>query len=300
MGEQRSPGFEIGMPARSPASVPLISVVVPSYNQCQFLAETLTSIFAQADVNLEVIVVDGGSTDGSVDLIKRHASQLAWWVSEPDRGQSHALNKGFAKATGDWLTWLNSDDLFLAGALLTLREKIEREPEKQWWIGGGRFIDERGRVLRHYRAPAGLVHPSQLSDWRTHWFAQPGTFFSRRLFAEAGGQVREDLRYAMDLELWLRFLAKSSPGFIDSELSAYRLHAAAKTTVLTPDCELEIVRVLTEQLGGKAALDRVALIARERMEFEQKYRRLERLLQPLIRVYSPAKRFVKTLFKSAP
>lgn len=272
-----------------------ISIVVPSFNQARFVGETLDSLFAQNDPNLEVIVVDGGSTDGSVEVIRRYTDRLAWWVSESDCGQSHALNKGFAKATGDWLGWLNSDDLLLPGALAMIRQKIALDPQKRWWIGGGHFTDEQGVRGRSYQPPLKLECAAQLSDWRTNWFGQPGTFFTRSLFEEAGGAVREDLHYAMDLELWIRLLEKASPGFIETELSAYRLHASAKTTVLTPACELEIVRVVAQLLGWEAALDRVACIAQDRLELERKYERLEKLARPLLKVYSPVKRICQSL-----
>lgn len=262
-----------------------LSVVVPSYNQAQFLGATLESLWSQNDPALQIVVVDGGSTDGSADIIRRHADRLAWWVSEPDRGQSHALNKGFARCTGQWLCWLNSDDLLLPGALRTLRAHIAREPQARWWIGGGHFIDERGRRTRDYRAPAGLREAAQLSDWRSHWFAQPSTFFARELFDAAGGQVREDLHYAMDLALWLRLLALAPPGLIDAELSGYRIHSAAKTGMLGVKAEMEIMRVLQDALGAERAMDRVACIAADRLEFEQKWRRLQTVVDPLARPY---------------
>ncbi len=262
-----------------------MSAVVPSFNQAPFLAATLRSLLEQNDPALEIVVVDGGSTDGSVDIIRRHQDRLAWWVSERDEGQSHALNKGFARCTGEWLCWLNSDDLLLPGALRTLREQVARAPATRWWIGGGHFIDERGRRTRSYGAPHGLHDAAGLSDWRTHWFAQPSTFFSRALFDQAGGQVRQDLHYAMDLDLWLRLLAHAAPGTIDAELSAYRIHSAAKTGMLGVKGEMEIVRVLQEALGTERAMDRVACIAADRLEFEQKWRKLQAVVDPLARPY---------------
>lgn len=268
---------------------PRISVVVPSFNQGRFLGETLESLFTQDDPNIEVIVVDGASTDGSVDVIRRYADRLAWWVSEGDRGQSHALNKGFARATGEWLCWLNSDDMLLPGALPALRAAVAREPQREWWIGGGHFVDKRGRSIRHYQPPIGLAAAAQLDDWRRFWFAQPSTFFSRALYDACGGQVREDLHYAMDLDLWLRFLQRAAPGFIESGLSAYRLHEAAKTAALTVPAEMEIVRLIIEVLGLDAAMARIGCIAADRLEFEQKYRRLLPYAHPFVRAYSQLK-----------
>lgn len=261
---------------------PRISIVVPSFNQAQFLAATLDSLLAQNDPALEIVLVDGGSTDGSVDVIGRYEKHLAWWTSERDRGQSDALNKGFARASGEWLGWLNSDDLLLPGALGQLREHIAREPQRQWWIGGGHFIDARERPLRPYRAPHGLAEAAQLHDWSEFWFAQPSTFFRRSLYQEAGTTIREDLHYAMDLDLWLRFLKISAPGFIDAELSVYRHHPSGKTEAASVNGEAEIVRVLAEHLGIECALGRVRNLARERNALRRAWDRWAPVLDPLM------------------
>jgi hypothetical protein len=179
--------------------------------------------------------------------------------------------------------------LLLPGALATLRQSIHQEPEREWWIGGGDFVDARGRFVRSHRPPIGLSSADQLGDWRHFWFAQPSTFFSRSLFDSAGGVVREDLHYAMDLELWIRFVKRAAPGFIDSKLSAYRIHEAAKTGALTVPAEMEIVRVLMESLGVDAMMSRVECIAADRLDFEQKYRRLLAYARPFIRAYGRVK-----------
>lgn len=271
----------------------LISVVVPSYNQAEFIGQTLESLTEQNAGDLEIIVVDGGSTDGCLDIIRRYAHKLAYWGSEPDRGQSHALNKGFARATGRWLTWLNSDDLLLPGALSALRTRMRREPEVAWWIGGGWFIDAAGRNLRPYDPPVGLKQPSDLSDWRRCWFAQPGTFFTRDLYQQAGGYVDESLHYAMDLDLWLRLLQHASPGVLIEKLSGYRLHEKAKTSVLTPKAEVEIVEILMRSLGFDAVRDRVRILAADREDFQRKLQRLEEAVEPLMKLYRPIRKFFR-------
>jgi glycosyltransferase involved in cell wall biosynthesis len=272
---------------------PTISVVVPSFNQASFIEATITSLLTQGDPALEVLVVDGCSTDGSLEIIRRYADRLHWWVSEKDNGQSHALNKGFARATGEWLCWLNSDDMLLPGALHALREAVSGDPARQWWIGGGRFVDARARSIRDYSTPVGLTSAVQLNDWRRFWFAQPSTFFSRALFDAAGGRVREDLHYAMDLDLWLRFLQQAAPGFIEAKLSAYRLHDSAKTAILTPAAEIEIVRLLIDTLGLDAAMARIECVAADRRDLELKYRRILPFAQPFISVYSRLKKLGK-------
>ncbi|MGE4070523.1 MAG: glycosyltransferase family 2 protein [Lysobacterales bacterium] len=272
-----------------------VSIVVPSYNQGRFLDATLRSLFDQNDPNLEVLLVDGGSTDESIDVIQRWAPRLAWWVSEKDRGQSHAINKGFERATGDWLGWLNSDDLLLPGALAALRAQMAGQPDVQWWTGSGQFIDERGRFLSRYGPPPLLTDPAQLSDWREHWIAQPSTFFSRGLYARAGNGVREDLHYAMDLDLWLRLLKLAPAGSIAHEMSAYRYHEAGKTSAMAVQGEAEIVMVLSEHLGLTLALDRVRLIARDRDAFLRRAERYERLLSPVSKPYSRIKQLLRRI-----
>jgi glycosyltransferase involved in cell wall biosynthesis len=273
-----------------------ISIVVPSYNQGRFLEATLRSLFDQNDPNLEVLLVDGGSDDESMDVIQRWVPRLAWWVSEKDRGQSHAINKGFEHATGEWLGWLNSDDLLLPGALLALRQQIAAQPGTKWWTGGGQFIDERGGFLWRYGPPAALIAASELSDWRARWIAQPSTFFSRELYSQAGNCVREDLHYAMDLDLWLRLLQLAPAGVINRELSAYRLHGEGKTTSMYVGGEAEIVKVLISHLGVDLALDRVRMTAGEREMYRMRSERFERRLRPLLGIYSSLRRFFRSVF----
>ena len=241
-------------------------------------------------------MIDGGSTDRSVDIIRAYADRLVWWESETDRGQSHALNKGFVRAKGAWLGWLNSDDLLLPGALQTLRQHIDAQRDREWWIGGGYFIDDKGHRFRDYGPPHGLQEPCQLNDWRQFWFAQPSTFFRRSLFDKAGRQLDEHLHYAMDLDLWLRFLKIAPPGFIDAEISVYRHHVLGKTHALSVNGEAEIVGVVAAHLGLESALERVRNLAAERNALQQYKQQLESRLRPLFilnRLWRSIRRFFR-------
>ncbi len=258
------------------------SIVVPSFNQAPFLEQCLAGLLPQVDDDTEVIVVDGGSSDDSLAVIQRYAPGLAWWVSEPDEGQSDALNKGLAKARGEWLGWLNSDDLLLPGALATLRAFVASHPDARWLAGGGRFIDAAGRTLRSYPPPPRPLRAADLAPWTNSWFGQPGCIFRRDLFEQAGGEVRSDLHYAMDLDLWLRLGEHAPLQPVPAELGAYRLHAASKTVDQRAPMEVEVVQVLLERLGPQAALERVEGLAQERFELEARYRRLTQdLVSPL-------------------
>jgi glycosyltransferase involved in cell wall biosynthesis len=250
------------------------SIVVPSFNQGHFLEECLTGLLQQAGEDTEVLVVDGGSRDQSIEVIRRHAERLSWWCSEPDEGQSDALAKGFARARGEWLGWINSDDLLLAGALDSVRCFLDQHPEAEWVVGGGRMIDARGRTVRVYPQPNQPLRARDLSPWTESWFGQPGCFFRRSLYDRAGGTIAQDLHYAMDLDLWLRLgqLAPLLP--IPAELGAYRLHEDSKTVAQRAPMETEVVQVLLKNLGPDAALERVRLLAEDKFALETRYRRL--------------------------
>ena len=208
--------------------LPRIAVVTPSLNQGRFLTQTVESVLSQGYPGLEYIIIDGGSTDNSVEIIKEYEPWLAYWVSEPDRGQSDAINKGFTRSTAEVLAWLNSDDLYKPGALRTVGEAFADDPTRLWVAGVGRFVDEAGQPLYTLKART----PSCIAEYLAGFggMAQPSSFWRRSLWEKAGGRLREDLHYCMDEDLWIRFaLTGARPYVLDAALCVRRIHALAKT-----------------------------------------------------------------------
>jgi glycosyltransferase involved in cell wall biosynthesis len=206
---------------------PKLSVITPSYNQAAFIERTIRSVLDQGYANLEYIVVDGGSTDGSVGIIERYADYLSWWVSEPDEGQTDALNKGLDHATGKILTYINSDDYFLPGAFEAAVRTFEHS-EALWAVGAAQFVDASGRLAEVWRP--------QLPRGRRQWWIldpwgvpQPSTFWRREVF-ERFGKFRQDMHYVFDTEFGLRLaLAGELPELIDLDLAVRVVHPDAKS-----------------------------------------------------------------------
>ena len=219
---------------------PRISIVTVSYNQAAYLEACLRSVLDQGYENLEYIVVDGGSTDGSVDIIERYRHRLNVVIIEPDDGQSDALNKGFARATGDIMNWLCSDDMLEPGALKAIAAAYRRH-QPDLIVGGCVRIGERRQdeLFRHHSAlqfggPTQLAFADMLNfmgSWqKAHYFFQPEVFFSRRIWEASGAYLKRHLYYAMDYDLWLRMaLAGAVAYHVPAMLGCSRVHAAQKT-----------------------------------------------------------------------
>lgn len=221
--------------------LPKISIVTPSFNQARFLERTITSILDQGYANLEYIIIDGGSTDGSVDIIRKYSSRLAHWVSEPDRGQSDAINKGLRRASGDWLAWQNSDDVYYPGAFASLARAAAAHPRVHFITGDMATIDPEDRRLHehHYVRPTygavraeGMIIASQAAFWR-------------RGVHETIGYISETLTCAFDYEWFLRITQRFDAWHVPEIWGGLRIHDATKSTQLadrfTP--EGDIVRL---------------------------------------------------------
>jgi glycosyltransferase involved in cell wall biosynthesis len=220
-----------------------ISLVTPSYNQAQFLEKTIQSVLEQNYANLEWIVMDGGSNDGSAEILKANEAHFTHWQSERDDGQSAAINAGMNRATGDICCWLNSDDLLAPGALKTVAEFFEKNPKEQWLIGKGGFCTPAGKVLRE--KPVGGTSYEDFLDWGTNSINQPSVFWRRSLWKEVGG-LNETLNFVMDYELWLKFSRVQAAAKIPQVLGITVIHKDTKTAAGATEMYIEHSLVLYE------------------------------------------------------
>ena len=205
----------------------LISIVIANYNYGRFLEDAITSVITQEGFDrCELILVDGGSTDNSLDVIQKYSDKIAWWVSEPDKGQSDAFNKGFNRAKGKFFTWLNADDILMRDALKAIIGEIAQYPTCEWFTGSTVWTDKDLNVVRCFCA--------HRFSWLRAKFGflsvnGPSSFFSRRLYESVGG-FDESLHYVMDTDLWYKFarLCGATYRRTRHNVWAYRKHEASK------------------------------------------------------------------------
>jgi glycosyltransferase involved in cell wall biosynthesis len=204
-------------------ATPLISVVTPSYNQGRYIEDTIQSVLNQEYPNIEYIVVDGGSTDNTIEILKKYEDKLKW-ISEKDEGQTDAISKGFNMAKGDILGWLNSDDAYLPDAVNAVVKHFHDCPGTGMVYGKSHLTDETGNIISNY--------PTEPFDYkrlaRFNFIAQPSVFFRKETYMAAGG-VDRNLHYIMDYDLWLRIAKKYRIDFLPHFISNFRLHAGSKT-----------------------------------------------------------------------
>ncbi|HLD93364.1 MAG TPA: glycosyltransferase family 2 protein [Anaerolineales bacterium] len=207
------------------AESPGVSIVTPSFNQAPYLEAAMKSVLDQDYPNVEYLVIDGGSTDGSIDLIKRNADKLAYWVSERDRGQTDAINKGFAQATGKYLAWLNADDHLNHGAVGEAVDFLENHPDVGMVYGDASYIDSRGRVVGRF--PAAQTDYAALRRGYVH-IPQQAAFWRRDLWLRVA-PLDPSFTFAMDYDLWVRLAKISKLHYLPRPWAQFRLHQDSKT-----------------------------------------------------------------------
>ncbi|MCE2772091.1 MAG: glycosyltransferase [Bacteroidetes bacterium] len=208
-------------------SIPKISIVVPSFNQGQFIGETLESLITQQYPNLELIIIDGGSTDNTVAVIEHYAPYITYWVSEKDNGQTHAINKGLAHVTGDIFNWLNSDDVLEPGSLHHLAQLYNQYPTKNLFIGKTRFFDLNGTM----RNSTPIVYKSTATTLGYGQVNQPAMFYKTTALTKLL-PLDDNLHMCMDLDLWTRYLLNFGQDAIcqsECVLAGFRFHGDSKT-----------------------------------------------------------------------
>lgn len=238
--EPRAKDWKTNLPDGSP---PTISIVTPSRNQAKYLEEAMTSVLTQGYRNLEYIVIDGGSTDGSVEIIRKFADRLAYWVSAPDEGQYAAIQEGFRRSTGEIMAWLNSSDKYAPWALGVVGEVFRQCPEVEWlttgcplaWREDGLPVGCRsflGFDARSFFRGRHLPMHGWFGLTRMQCIQQESTFWRRSLWERAGARMDTSLRYAGDFELWARLFQEAELCSIRVPLGGFRVHREQKTSGL--------------------------------------------------------------------
>lgn len=220
---------------------PKVTIITTSFNQGVFLERTIISVLNQDWPNIEYIIIDGGSTDESQDIIRKYARYLFYWVSEPDNGQVNAINKGIKRSTGKYISWLGSDDILLPGALTKMVSVLEKNPDIGIVYGGVAFIDEKDRIKKTNAYPDMTIKRLLYDKHST--IAQPSSMLRRKTLDNAGG-LDESLTYCMDYDLWIRLIRISDAiNLGETVLSGYRLHTESKTVGSYTKMALEKIRI---------------------------------------------------------
>ncbi|MEA5441268.1 glycosyltransferase family 2 protein [Cyanobium gracile] len=257
-------------------SRPLFSIVIPTLNQGPYIEDTLLSILWQGYDNVEIIVVDGGSTDATPAVLERYRPWIRVLISEPDRGQSDAINKGFRRASGSVLAWLNSDDFYLPGAFHSVLACFAADPSGRWVIGSGDIISADQQFLRHVPAREGSEQ-TLLAIENDCFLLQQSCFWSASLWQEAGG-VDEGLSLLMDYDLWWRFSQRCSGLVTQEKLGAMRYYATVKTRRQGERFPSELATIYA-RYGASEPLERlVQRLLKEKSALGERLQALERQL----------------------
>ena len=223
-------------------ALPRISIITPVFNRVEMLEQTILSVLGQNYPNLEYIIIDGGSTDGTVDIIRKYADQLTYWVSEQDNGMYDAIMKGMAHATGEIVTWLNSDDLYHTGALHIVGQIFAQLPDVQWLTGTPTLYNAEGICVKTFPVQHWSWQRFQRGDFR--WIQQESTFFRRSLFEQVGG-LNLTYRLAADFELWCKMFQFANLYSVNTVLGGFRQHGNQLSINQNMQYENEVKKICT-------------------------------------------------------
>jgi glycosyltransferase involved in cell wall biosynthesis len=241
--------------SRSKMSPLKFSIIIPSYNQGQFIERTILSILNQSFLNFELIIIDGGSNDNTTEILRKYDSKISYWVSEKDEGQSDAFNKGFERATGDVIGWINSDDIYYPDAFSKAAAFFEMDAETDALFGNYDFIDENDSIIHSKKE---IVFDPETAYWTKKCnHANVAGFFKKTCFLKSG-LLNPNLHFAMDYDLYLRFgLDGLNFRQMKTPFGAYRIHTTSKSASLNPKmlAEVEKVHKMFEKQFGNEKLE---------------------------------------------
>lgn len=224
-----------------------ISVVTVCYNMAQYIEATIKSVLSQGYPNLEYIIIDGGSTDGTQQIIEKYQDQLAYYVSEPDNGMYDAINKGFLKATGDIIAWINADDIYMPWTLHTINDVFTCFPETKWLGGKYAFLNENGTLAQIFPQTSIRCSKDIYNGWCREGVLGPlqqeSMFWRKELYTESGG-LDTSYRYAGDFELWMRFAKHANLTKIDLPLAAFRKRKSSLSKAGKEKYDFEIEKAI--------------------------------------------------------
>ena len=269
-----SPAGHLELKADELERLPQISIVTPSYNQGQFIEKCIRSILQQNYPKLEFIIMDGGSSDESLEIIRKYEPWITIWESKGDRGQSHALNKGFENANGDLLGWLNCDDFLTPNALFRVAHHYLNMDQDKFGaiVGDGDIIDEKGNS--YFSPPLPEISFETLVQWNNGTnFMQPSCFFTQSAWQDCG-PLDEDLQYCMDFDLWLKISKKYEFSTVPETLSHSLTHADAKTRAQAERSLVEVAVVICRHGEEGIALRNLFVLADELANFKHEHETL--------------------------
>lgn len=252
---------------------PKITVVTPNYNGAEYLEDTIQSVLSQNYPNLEYIIVDGGSDDGSLDLIKKYEKHLAWWVSEPDRGMYNAILKGFGRSSGEIMSWLNSDDMYHRKSLFIVADIFNSFRQVNWLVGATTLYDESGRTV--FTAPGRAFSKFDFYNHDFKWIQQESVFWRRDLWEKAGASLNPALKYACDFDLWIRFFSFDKLYLTKALIGGFRLRSENQISLDHLDDYLSEVETVLSSLTLNKKEERILADYNKLIRFEQCLKKLK-------------------------